>query len=319
MNNTAGLNTNWQVTVMNLGFVHLNPAICLKRYDPLNNKTLYLNIQQEDDGLDNGTGSNQDTFIMDNTVFTYATLPTPVGNGSRLYCTNCTSGQVRSGGPGTVVNRINGNWYGEKISSWAMVQSVQHGASANSTSIAFTNGNTPLNSIIVGVQCTATATPTLVVSDTTNGTYTQDVAPVSDGANHWLALFRRNGIVGGANTVSVASSVNPCSYVNITAATEYSGIAGPDGTGSSASGNSSAIASGSFTVNPGDLVVGLMVNATGFINPGTGAGSGWTPRPGGGDFLSLYEDQVGTTTANATALPNSADPWVALGFAYLLS
>ena len=111
LDNTAGLNTNWQVTVQNIGCVHLTD--CLKRIDAQNNKTAYMNIQPTDAALDAGTGSTNDVFAFDNMNFTFATLPSPAGNGSRFYCTDCTQAKpTMSSGGGAFVVREAGQWNG---------------------------------------------------------------------------------------------------------------------------------------------------------------------------------------------------------------
>lgn len=88
LNNAAGLNTNWSVTVQDMSCLHLNK--CLKRVDAQNNLSLYRNIQIGDTAFDEGTGSTKDVIVMDNLSFAFATLPTPIGNASRFYCTDCS-------------------------------------------------------------------------------------------------------------------------------------------------------------------------------------------------------------------------------------
>jgi hypothetical protein len=96
MNNAAGLNTNWTVTVEAIGCVHL--TFCIKRTDAQNNKTLYLNIQPGDVGLDNGTGSTADVWVVDMPYLNFANLPTPAGVGSQVYCTDCIIAKVVNAG-----------------------------------------------------------------------------------------------------------------------------------------------------------------------------------------------------------------------------
>ena len=96
MNNAADLNTNWGVTVRDIGCVHL--TYCINRVDTQNNKTIYENIQIGDTTLDAGTGSTQDIWIMDSQNLSFSTLPTPAGDGSRIYCTDCNVAKVVSAG-----------------------------------------------------------------------------------------------------------------------------------------------------------------------------------------------------------------------------
>jgi hypothetical protein len=113
LNNAANLNTNWAVTFQNNACVHMGAGACMKRIDTQNNKTLYTNTQPGDATLDNGTGGTNDVFAFDNLTFTFATLPTPVGNGSHLYCSNCTQAKpTGSGGGGAFVVYEAGQWNG---------------------------------------------------------------------------------------------------------------------------------------------------------------------------------------------------------------
>jgi len=107
LNNAANVNTNWIVTIENIGAIHV--AGLLKRTDTQNNKTTYKNIQIGDGALDAGTGSTADVFSFDNLSFTFATIPTPIGNGSHFYCSDCTQAKpTANGGPGAFVVREGG-------------------------------------------------------------------------------------------------------------------------------------------------------------------------------------------------------------------
>jgi len=108
-NNEAGQNTNVLNTIRNVSCVHV--AACLKRVDPADNVTVYEDIFIGDAPLDAGTGSNEDIFIQPKLPFSQ--LPSPAGNGSRIYCQDCKSGGVvTGGGPGSMVFRIAGAWKG---------------------------------------------------------------------------------------------------------------------------------------------------------------------------------------------------------------
>jgi hypothetical protein len=111
LNNSNNLNTNWSQTVRDLTCVHI--TTCLKRTDTQNNISVYESIQQGDVTLDAGTGSTADKLLFDNSNFTFATLPTPAGNGSRLYCTDCTQAKpTAAAGSGAFVVREAGAWNG---------------------------------------------------------------------------------------------------------------------------------------------------------------------------------------------------------------
>jgi Right handed beta helix region len=108
-NNTEGQSTNVSNTIRNVSCVHI--AACYKRVDPANNVTVYEDAMMGDTVFDAGTGSNQDIFIQPKLPF--AELPSPAGNGSRIYCQDCTPGAVVTGhGAGSMVFRIGGAWKG---------------------------------------------------------------------------------------------------------------------------------------------------------------------------------------------------------------
>ncbi len=114
LNNAANLNTNWGVTIANIACVHM-PGACIKRTDTQNQRTVFQDIQPGDvSPLDNGTGSNADVFNFKNISFTFATLPTPIGNGSYIaICTDCTPTMpTQAGGTGASLTRIAGRWSG---------------------------------------------------------------------------------------------------------------------------------------------------------------------------------------------------------------
>ena len=108
-NNAHGQNTNVTNTIRNVSCVHV--SACYKRVDPAENVTVYEDAMIGDTGLDAGTGSNQDIFVQARLRF--AELPSPAGNGSHIYCLDCTSGNViTGGGTGAMLFRINGIWKG---------------------------------------------------------------------------------------------------------------------------------------------------------------------------------------------------------------
>lgn len=326
INNAANLNTNWQVTVQNLGCVHMagvTPA-CVKRTDTQNNITTFINIQDTEAAnfLDAGTGSTQDVWIWDMYPIPYASIPSPLGNGSHGPCTNCTAGKAITGGngPGNYVTKVNGALQGLPLATWVNVQSNSGTASAATKTQAFTNNVVPGDVIVVGVACFTVAgvAPTISVADTPNGTYKPFGSVQGNTANTtwWGQMFYMPAAVGGPTSPVMSSSGNACTYTEVTVA-EYSNIlpTSPlDGAGASAGGNSTAPASGNYTVSLGDLNVGFAFSTGGGLC--TGAGSGWTPRscPGSGD--SLLEDQTAaTTTANAT-FTSLTSGWGAIGLAF---
>jgi hypothetical protein len=86
-------------------------AACYKRIDPMDNITVYEDALTGDTVLDAGTGSRQDIFVQPRLRF--AELPNPAGNGSHIYCLDCTSGAVATGGgTGSMIFRLNGVWKG---------------------------------------------------------------------------------------------------------------------------------------------------------------------------------------------------------------
>ena len=317
LNNANNINTNWIVSVKDEACVHL--TFCIKRTDTQGNRTTYEDIQPGDTALDAGTGSANDVFIFENTPLAFANLPTPVGNASRGYCSDCTTGRTiaAAGGPGTYVTRTGGNWFGVASTSWSFVQGKEQNASAASLNVTFTNHNAPGNLIVVGILCLQAAQPTLAVTDTSN-TYFSAIAIKSDPTSaRWEQIFYGNAIVGGANTVAVSSSVNACTFIDVFIE-EYSGLLAQspeDGAGASANGNSTALATGPFTVTQNDLVIGF-----GLSNIGTMiGGAGFTTRQTGNSGASLFEDQIaGSSSVNATMSAASGN-WAISGVAFKLA
>ena len=106
-NNLDGLNTSVSNIIRNVSGVHM--AAAYKRVDPANNVNIYEDASVGDIAFDAGTGSSQDIFLQPE--LTFAELPSPAGNGSRIYCRDCTSGAVAAGGgPGAMVARVGGVW-----------------------------------------------------------------------------------------------------------------------------------------------------------------------------------------------------------------
>jgi len=108
-NNPSAIPTNISNIVSHVSCVHL--AACYKRVDPGNNINIYEDALVGDSKFDAGAGSVQDIFMQP--ILPFAELPSPAGNGSRIYCRDCTSGAVATGGgPGSMVVRIDGAWKG---------------------------------------------------------------------------------------------------------------------------------------------------------------------------------------------------------------
>jgi hypothetical protein len=108
-NNADGKDTNISNIIRNVSCVRVKG--CYKRVDPANNVTVYEDALIGDSTLDAGTGSTQDIFMQPRLPF--ADLPSPVGNGSHIYCQDCTPGSVATGsGTGSMVFRVNGVWKG---------------------------------------------------------------------------------------------------------------------------------------------------------------------------------------------------------------
>ena len=272
--------------------------------------------------MDFGTGSTADVFIFDNKPASYASLPTPVGNGSRGYCTDCTAGKAITGGGGTgnYVIRVNGAWVGTPITTWSEVQLKDGTASASSKALIFGTNNIPGDFIAVGIECNFTGSisplsaPTLAVTDTQNNTYTAtDIIQSDANANRWVQIFYAPAIVGGPNTVTVTSSVNLCTYIHATAV-EYSGIkliSPLDAIAAATTGNSGTIVTPSFNQTVGDLVVGMWnINAGG---NGFG-GTGFTLR--GADTSSSFEDTASAATGQTIIGVGNSGQWVIIGAAF---
>lgn len=292
-------------------------TVCLVRIDSTNQTNYYSEFATNNGGFSGG--STHDVVVETVTPFTFATLPI-AGNGSMVACSDCAAGRVvksGSGGPNTVFF-TGGRWVGLSQPTWTFVQSAQASAAAASVNITIANPPIPPDLIVVGVKCNQAASPTIAVSDGTNGSYTSAIAVQAiTGSTSWGQIFYFPGASGGtaAKTISITSSGNACTNVDATAA-EYSGIATvspEDGAGASAQGNSGSLSSGSYTVTSGDLVVGFGVApAAGLC---VGAGPGFIGRSCT-TAASLLEDTTATTTTEtATATANSGN-WAMLGVAF---
>jgi hypothetical protein len=318
LNNAAGLNNNWLLTVENIGCIHL--TFCVKRVDAQNNKSYYQNIEPGDTTMDAGTGSNNDVWVWDNLGVAFANLPSPAGPGSHGYCTNCSTGRTitSTAGTGNYVHRVqNGavySWVGEPIYIFSNIQFAQGTAAASSKAQAFAGNTIGGDIIAVGVSCSQAASPTITVTDTQNNVYTAAHAIQSDLVPaRWIQIFYATAIVGGPDTVTASSSVNLCTSTTVSLS-EYQQIAqvSPvDGAGTSTNGNTVNPTSGTFTVTVGSLVVGFWCDSAG----GTGfAGAGFTLR--GQDGTCSLEDTLATSTSSQILAAGNAGNWAIMGVAF---
>jgi hypothetical protein len=313
LNNAAGLNNNWLVTVEHFGCIHLTG--CIKRTDTQNQRTTFLNIEPGDTTMDAGTGSNNDVWVFDNFPIAFASLPSPAGNGSHGYCSNCATGRTISGtGGGNYVHRSGAAWVGEPVSSWSNVQFTQGSAAASSKAIVLAKNTIPGDFMAVGISCAQAVSPTLAVTDSQNNVYTSAIAVQADPVpTHWIQLFYSPAIVGGPDTITVSSSGNACAAI-AGFPSEYMqvGLISPeDGAGTSTNGNGSNPVSGSFAVTVSDLVIGFWFTAAG----GNGfAGSGFTLRGTDGNN-SLEDITAASTNAQILGAANSGN-YAILGVAF---
>jgi hypothetical protein len=315
--NNSVTNTNWLATVENIGCVHL--TVCVKRIDTQGNRTIYLNIEPGDVLLDAGTGSSNDVWLFDNAPVTFANLPTPAGNGSHGYCSNCTPGpQIAGSSSGNYVHRSSGFWVGLPSTSWVFGQVASGGVFASSEPVTLTNHTVPGDLLVVGAECSQAASPTLSVSDTQGNTWLPALAVQGNPVpSQWVQLFYAFATLGGADTITVSSAVNLCTFTaNI--AVEYNKInvfAPLDGAGNSTNGNSVNPTGGSFAVTAGDLVVGIWVDAAGGTNF---SGSGFTLRASVLSFFSL-EDTTPTGLTSQILGAGNAGNWAIQGAAFKLA
>lgn len=109
--NTAGVSANaannkFRDTVC----IHIH--FCVSRVDSLNNRNVYENSQGDPTVTFDSGGSTADIITQntDSVGITFATLPI-AGNGSQIYCTDCTSlTPTTAGGTGAYIFRINNTW-----------------------------------------------------------------------------------------------------------------------------------------------------------------------------------------------------------------
>jgi hypothetical protein len=315
LNNSNNLNTNWSVIVRNEGCVHL--TFCIKRTDTQNNNTEYVDIQPGDTTLDAGTGSTADTWVFDTPQLPFASLPTPVGDGSHGFCSNCTTGRVITGtGTHNYVYRVNGIWVGQPVATWQPIQSNAATSNTATTAVTLTTHVQPGDFLAISVYCdTAGGAPTFTVTDSANTITSAIAQQATPAGNGYVQIFYAVAVVGGAETVTDTSSVNVCTANHGVTVAEYSGIAPTspvDGAGASANGNGTALASGSYTCTNGDLVFGIGgALATGLSVPGGGFTTRGNPNNG-----TLTEDQTCSGgTANVT-MSAATGNWAAAGVAF---
>ena len=194
--------------------------------------------------------------------------------------------------------------------SWAFVQAKQNSASLTSVDAVFTSDNTAGCLIVVGVEANSTSSTT-TVSDTKGNSYASAQGPQTyTGANQYTQIFYAFNCASGPNTVTASNS--SATYMNIVAA-EYSGFGASDpidGSGAAATGDGTAISSGSFTVTVNDLVVGFALGSDGSTTAVSGTSRGT-------DNFSMLEDQnASSTSASADFSQTGSTHWNALGAAF---
>jgi len=322
LNNAAGLNTNWIVTVRDEACVHATGAV--KRTDAQNNRTVYENIQPGDAPLDAGTGSNKDVWIFDNFPLAFASLPSPSGNASHGYCSDCKVGRaVLASGTGNYVFKTGSSsgaatWQGNSVPNWQFVQAPA-AVTNNTTTVSatFANPTAPGDLIVVGVACnTSGGAPTYTITDTASNTWVSAVTIEQTGAGNGYEQIFYAVAKGGGTTVTNTSTVNACANNTGITIAEYKGITPfsppQDGAGVAANGNSTALSSGNCTVTAADLVVGFGA-AT-----GTGISANNGVARGGGTGYSELEDITATTT-QAMTFTAATGGWAASCAAFKLA
>lgn len=309
LNNAAGVNTNWSVIVRDMRCVHMFGGACIKRTDAQNNATVYEDIQPEDTPLDAGTGSTADIWIQ--RASTFATLPSPVGNGSQIYCTNCTqTTPALTGGPGAFIVRTNGQWNGLRVSAYAYGQtSAFCTASAASCTTTFANHTVPGDTIIVSADCAEVASPTITVADTGNAnTYTAIPGTLKQnpGATFWNQLFLAPATVPpGTITISgtgcTLTEGYAVSYRTLLPVAPTDVIATPTN-------GTSASASITITGTNGDMTF-LTVDNHGQCNS-TGVPSGFTARAAGVQTVSIADNTMPITGTLSPAWSCTNADWI---------
>jgi len=195
--------------------------------------------------------------------------------------------------------------------SITLVQSAQNAVNAPTVSTPFASNNVAGNFLVVGVEMNVVSgTPVIVVNDSLNPTYTAACSLVMAN-NVAIQIFFLPNCAGGANTVTVSvTGLAVTTYKNLVIA-EFIGVqhtSPEDGAGASASGSSTAPASGNFTVTVGDLVIGF-ASSQGSIaaNSGTSLGT---------DTYSMLEYQTAASTTANTTFTASSGAWNAAGVAF---
>ena len=321
VNNALGLGNNWSVVIRDIRAVHIGPPVStgaiIQDIDALNNPVTWENLQLGDGtGFTDGTTTgNNNIYELVNNPLSFANFPAGPGNGSIITCSNCGAGisaPVGGSGSPNVLTRAGGVWVGQPVGTWTFVQA---GTGNTNTSATTTGAITtiPGDLLVVTVSCsTAAGAPTFTLTDAKGVFFTSAITQVTNTTASAQIFW---GIAtGGSETVTDTSTVNVCNANHGVVISEYQHLAQispEDGPGSSATGNSTALASGSYACTTGDLVIGVgHALATG-IAQGAGFQSRGTPSS-----ASMTEDQTcAAGTANVTFSAASGN-WVAAGVAF---
>ena len=194
---------------------------------------------------------------------------------------------------------------------------VQHAGldagTADSAALSFASANAAGNFIAVAIRAGRTG-QVLTVTDTRGNTYRKAVQLDETSDNTSLALYYAENIGGGANTVTVATSI--AGGTLRFAVLEYAGVAPASSLDAVASARDTSAApnSGPVTVTTaGELLIGLVTTA----NPSTptaGAGFAIQERVPTAGVKLLVEGSVQPTpgSVSASAALSSPDVWGAL-------
>jgi hypothetical protein len=194
--------------------------------------------------------------------------------------------------------------------------SVAFGNSSSARSLAFASNNTAGGLIIVGVNSYGVGTETVTVADTRGNTYVQ-AGSYTTSSFVRVSIWYAKNCAAGANTVTITPSATV--YLSFSIG-EYSGAdtTAPYNSSTGASGNSSAISSGSVAVNDANSLLygtGVLWGNTGSGTPG----SGFTERAdivSGANDGVYTEDKIASAAAVCDYTASNSGTWTFMGASF---
>jgi hypothetical protein len=156
--------------------VDMSISTCIVRTDAIGEHTIYQDNETNlgTAGLYAAGGGVNDIVIQLSSSFTFATLPT-AGNGSQLYCSDCTAGVLAASGAGGMIFYMNGRWGNIEPTT---APTVSSGFGTGAAVSANPNGPTAFR-LGVGTSNTGTGVVALPAAKTGWNCYATDITTKS--------------------------------------------------------------------------------------------------------------------------------------------